>query len=206
MSDDGGPRPGELRDVEERLVREQEERRRVLDEVSRQVATPAEDALIDSFRAIARGGAPAASDAHGPAFPVRPFWNRPLVLAAAGLLIAAIAWAIGRFGADSHRPNGGTGDRIRLGSAIRCLGPIGSVDAIEEFRWQGELPAGGYYELIVSDAAGDELFREPDLDEARYRPTDRQREALADSIRWRVVAKDATGAELGSDEKLVTLR
>ncbi len=201
MTDDAASRRDEDRDLEELLAREQEERKRVLEEVSRHRATPAEDELIDSFRAITRGTVAAAGASDGPAVLVRPFWSRPTLLAAAGILIAVSAWSIGRFGGESDRP-AGDDERIRLGSSVRCSSPIGTVDVIEEFHWQGELPAGGYFELIVYDGeSGRELFRATELEQPSYRITDAERRAIDGRLRWRVVMKDVAGSELGFDEK-----
>jgi hypothetical protein len=123
-------------------------------------------------------------------------------LAAAAVLLLLFWWG--------SRPAAETAPDVPrfLGTeARRCLGPVGPVLAYEEFRWQGERPAGGWFELEIlavsaEPGAAEVDHREfsihvPRLTEPVWRPTAEQLPSLPSAIFWKVTWYDASGQPCG---------
>ena len=150
--------------------------------------------------------------------PMPPAWRRPLLvlapLAAAALALLALRGVL--FGpGDASGPSGGSridepGIGLPLGESIRLLEPIGEVEAYGTFRWEADLPPGGWYTLQIwaeRRAPGKQpLIVEPDLTEPTWTPSAEQLESLPGRIEVQVRVHAAGGTSDQSDRAEVWLR
>ncbi|MEM7305613.1 MAG: hypothetical protein AAF682_03030 [Planctomycetota bacterium] len=186
----------QLEGVERRLTEIVEE---TADELHRAAAGTAEagaeeERILAGF-AEAAGAAPAQAAA--PTDGVPRLARLAAVVTAVAATLLAVLFVLDRGGEDVDPLD----PDIPLGPTVRLDAPAGAVPDYEEFRWTYELPAGGYFELLILDAragmALDEVFASPRLREPRWRPGARL-DSLPDEIRWEVTAFDAGGAVLAT--------
>ncbi len=109
----------------------------------------------------------------------------PLLAAAAVLLL----WASWQWNQqEPQRP-------VRVGSTgIELLAPEGDAERWPILRWEGELPRGATWRLIVEshDETGAWVKRiEAKLEVGEYTPTSDERVLLSDEIRWKVDCLEA---------------
>lgn len=158
-----------------------------LDEGAREfVSQDEEQALLDLVKREAPTAvSPRSAQSAFPKWPVAA-----AAIAAAILLLFVLR---GRGGEDS--PETTRGSSNPLGAEAWSVDfPRGEVDAWPLFRWEGELAAGGWSELVVTDSkSGVELARVEDPPAAGWAsPSDQ----AWTSIQWTFSIFDATGEEI----------
>lgn len=137
---------------------------------------PGEARVATILRALARAGRPAAPRRRRTAL-----WL-VTAAAAAGLVLAVF---LGRRDEPAARPG------IRLGAALECVAPKGTVARYQPFHWRGDLPPGGWFEVTVLDEEGGSLLRSGRIRTNVWDPGTEARAALPPRIAWEVAAHDA---------------
>ena len=146
-----------------------------------------------------------------------PAWRGPL-LVLAPLAAAALALLVFRgvlFG-PGDAPGPGDGPRVDepgiglpLGESIRLIAPIGEVESYGTFRWEADLPPGGWYTLQIwaERRAPDKraLIEKTDLAESTWTPSAEELESLPGRIEVQVRVHEAGGTVEDSDRAEVWL-
>jgi len=107
-------------------------------------------------------------------------------LGAAAALVAFVLW----MRRDTAPSAGGGGP---LGTPnVRALQPRDKVRDFERFEWEGELPAGGTFELVIRDPSHPEKpIVDTRLHETYWVPSPAQRSAFPRELQWEVRVLDA---------------
>lgn len=128
--------------------------------------------------------------------------RRRLMVAAAALVVVGLATAL-----FLRADRSGTDDPVILGPArVACVAPTGTVDPVSSFRWEGRLPAGGFYRVVVFDAAEAEVLESPATSEDEWVLTEDQRATLPSSFSWEVTVRDGSGLPRAADRAEVVVR
>lgn len=102
-------------------------------------------------------------------------------------LVALLLCACGPEESPARTPPAASGE-------ISCRTPVGEGADYSEFKWDCELPPGGYFQVAVYDYNGGDLLgprrRSPRLNEPRWAPRSYDSNRFADEILWRVCAYD----------------
>lgn len=153
---------------------------------------PGEERVLEVVRreAARATGAPDATAAPSSraAGPTGHPWRWVAAAAAAALLVLAA-------GQLRHREQP-AGPGPVLGTGVRLLAPVGTVDAYSPFEWAAERPPGGWFEVRVYDetegATQSPLARSGRLDAPRW-PGPPETTSWPETIRWDVQVFDGTG-------------
>lgn len=156
-----------------------------LREVERMRPSAAEERALAGFRAQIAEEALRARRTAG---------RRYAGLAAAALILAVAGWFALRTGRDGEQAGR---DSTTLGAADSCAQPIGGGADFTCFRWVSALPANGWFDVVVEDAApagdGGEVARARHLRANEWRPAEIAVARWPDRIRWTVEKYDASG-------------
>lgn len=160
----------------------EEELRRAGERVRANLARRGAELVDVGRKAKARDSMLEIMRARSPAEP-RATKRRGLAFAlAAAAVLLALALAL-RFwpGKDSGpTPLGTEGVRIRA--------PVGAVSSFSPFSWEGDLPPGGFFEIVIRDEAGNDIGSWK-VQEHAWSPPEGTH--LPEGIRWQVRVRDA---------------
>lgn len=151
----------------------------------------------DELRAAIERLAEARAGASGG---TRRSWFRPLVLAAAVVIIGIGMRAYLATDGDGAGPSG-----VRLGQGFPMT-PAGEVAEPGTFRWEHPLPAAGSFRLRVLDQDGVEVLVVPGLTTPAWTPDEATRGRLPTRFTWEVAALSATRDPVAVDRREVTVR
>ncbi len=191
-------RLAELRKVQTDLDRTARERDVMLRDARNRESAPGLDRVETTLRQAAAGSRSSSS----PSAPNTRSWRWSLPAAiAASLAIAFLL--LGPFSGDDKptEPDTILGTRI-----VEVISPVGSYDAEPVFRWRGELPDEGWYEVKVYSVGappGATSMGESDqIDEPQWIPTATEVRDWPQAIEWEVRVYDAMGDTRGSSGRI----
>ena len=185
----------ELDEVRALLDETADDARRTRDEARSWSAAPGEEHMHQTI-----GLSPNAPGT--PQVPAWPRWSRlAFVAGLAAASVALLAWLGG--GSDGEDPI----EPMYMGSkTLTLLHPEGEVESYMPIRWSGELPPGGEFHVLVTDATGAHPAGEP-LIETRTSattwtptPTELQRLTAGIEIEIRLLAGDGDPLEIISGQ------
>lgn len=110
-------------------------------------------------------------------------------LASGALVACTLPLLLGSCGGGDDEPQGVPPDSGEL----RCVLPEGAGSDLSLFEWEGELPEGGYFQVVVYDynhggAPLGPLARSPELQDRSWTPRENFVDGFPDEIFWKVFA------------------
>lgn len=122
------------------------------------------------------------------------FFRRTAFAVAASLALAA-AWWLTRDDSRSAPP-------IQyLGDSLACVSPIGPGADFRVFRFDGILPSGAWYDIVILAPDGAELIRSARLERNEFSLTAEQADRLPDEIEWHVTMRDIGGVRASASAR-----
>jgi len=150
--------------------------------------------LQDTARAPAStAGERAPRGSRTPASARRP-WAWAGLAAAAALVVLFLQL---QGGDPPAGPPSGPSPDVILGETFEVLGPVGEVDLFDTFRWRGELPPGGWYQVVLyartADGGFEERAESDRLSAPSWTPAAAVLADLPREIRWTVQVYRGSG-------------
>lgn len=160
-----------------------------IEDARQESSVPGEDAIADTVRERLRKGRAGASTARRSVLQ-----STVAILALAAVLGLAIVF-IGNDESATSPP----APPHYLGDALQCVAPRGNDADFRVFRFNGILPKGAWFEVVILAQDGTELIRSHRLDVNEFLLSDEQVRALPDEIEWQVLLRDIGGVRSSAD-------